>query len=580
MSKEKAYDKGVESGLKVAQKIMEQEVEAMDYLKSKVNLIVEGHDEMKNAVDRLIEDADENAIANIYGICNPIRPNEIKDHEQKMLINILASLSARNMNEAQKKFYNNLRHHLNIVGYEPDRYYDFRNIKYIESVKSIKTIAKAVRIYLFLEGSNMDGIYKYEDELFTHFEIRSFDEIDAIIETIYCLFGDDGLIEFYGDFEALGEIDERNLAYMNVEEKEYIEISNECAQIYFKGCYLYDENKSYIESSSYVIFNKGDSIKCIHKSSGIIKTVIENIKEAGKYIREGKIATYQDMVYYVIDNDLFFINIDTMDSGKICHIDEEKNDKGELCEISRLLIYKGKKILYRNGHQKCIMDFKQGKESLYRFFIIPEAQKYFMKNDYLYYVENDSDSDALIEGKGLLKIKTGYILKKYGILNGQETCISKVFGKHEMTKGIKALYQLEAEGISDNKYFCIFGYESARSSDRLGFDCFCLNIDESNVEPYKFYLWSTQIFQIEQYKNYLIYVNADKGYSLVIHDFVKNKKKVLLRNFGKTEKSSFSDRKFRGKSSFMHPSKYMRLGKWLWINDKEDEMNPRIISIC
>ena len=245
MSIAQTYNKGVESGLKVAQRIIEQEVEAMDYLKSKLDLIVEGHDEMKNAVDHLIEDADENVIASIYGICNSVRPNELKDHEQKMLINILATLSALCMNETQKKYYNNLRHHLNIDGYEPDRACDFRKIEFIESVKSIKTIAKAVRIYLFLENSNMDGIYKHEDDLFAHFELRSFDEIDAIIETIYSLFGVDGLVEFYGDFEESCEVDERNLTYLDVEEKEYIEISNECAQIYFKNCYGYDKNKTH-----------------------------------------------------------------------------------------------------------------------------------------------------------------------------------------------------------------------------------------------------------------------------------------------------------------------------------------------
>lgn len=102
MSKAKTYNEGVESGLKVAQSIIEKETEAMDYLRSKVDSIIEGHDEMKNAVDHLLEDANENAIASIYGICNPVCPNELKDHEQKMLINILATLGVLHMNEAQK----------------------------------------------------------------------------------------------------------------------------------------------------------------------------------------------------------------------------------------------------------------------------------------------------------------------------------------------------------------------------------------------------------------------------------------------------------------------------------------------
>ncbi len=573
MSIAQTYNKGVESGLKVAQRIIEQEVEAMDYLKSKLDLIVEGHDEMKNAVDHLIEDADENVIASIYGICNSVRPNELKDHEQKMLINILATLSALCMNETQKKYYNNLRHHLNIDGYEPDRACDFRKIEFIESVKSIKTIAKAVRIYLFLENSNMDGIYKHEDDLFAHFELRSFDEIDAIIETIYSLFGVDGLVEFYGDFEESCEVDERNLTYLDVEEKEYIEISNECAQIYFKNCYGYDKNKTHIESSSYVVYNEDNSIICIHKSSGIKRIVLENVEEAGEFIRKGKIVTYQDMIYYVINNDLFFINIGSMESGKICHIGEDKDDQGELYGVRSLMIYKGKKIIYKNGYRYYILDFEQGKESIKSLSIDSESGEFFMRGDYLYYVETDTDLDNY---KGN-DIKIGYRLKKYGILNDQETNVSKAFGKHDIDS-IKAVYELEAEGIYGNKYFCVFGYQSVTSPERIGFDCFYFNIDSSNAEPHSFYLWNARVFQIEQYKNYLIYVNADKRYSLVRHDFAENKKKVLLKNFGETEKSSFTDRLFLGKSSFMKPSKYMRLGEWLWIKEN-DKITPRIISI-
>ena len=130
------------------------------------------------------------------------------------------------MNEMQRRYYDNLRQHLNIGEYEPDKAYDFEKIETIESVKAIKTIAKAVRIYLFLEESGMDGIYKHEDDLFMHFEIKSFNEIDAMIEIIYYLFGVDGLIEFYGDFETLPEVDGGNFTFMDMEEKAYLEISN------------------------------------------------------------------------------------------------------------------------------------------------------------------------------------------------------------------------------------------------------------------------------------------------------------------------------------------------------------------
>ncbi len=203
MSKKKEYNQGVESGIKVSQRLIEKESEAMDYLKSRIDLIVDGHDEMNSAVEKLIADADENEVRRIYDICNTIRPVDLKDHEKKLLLNVLSTLGRDGQNDQQKKYLNNIRHHIGLHGYEPDTSYDFRLVAELESVKSIKVIAKAVRIYLYLKYLNMDGIYEHEDDLFSNFELRSYDEIDGIIETIVCLFGEEGLVEMYGNYSDL-----------------------------------------------------------------------------------------------------------------------------------------------------------------------------------------------------------------------------------------------------------------------------------------------------------------------------------------------------------------------------------------
>jgi hypothetical protein len=279
MSKANDYNKGVESGLRVAQKLIEKEAEAMDYLKSRVDLIIDGHDEMKMAVDCLIEDADENAIAKIFGICNSVKPNELKDHEKKMLINVLATLGMVKINDDQKRFFNNLRHHLNIEGYEPDTNYDFGAIKSLESVKAIKTIAKALRIYLYLKESSMDGIFQYEDELFSYFEIKSFDEIDAVIETVYCLFGKEGLIEFYGDYGDYADntidikdeegiiIDIKTLKLLRECENNSCNVSKEIAQKFFSLHNKHHGSNTY-NTTDHVIYEKDNRIYCFSKSTG------------------------------------------------------------------------------------------------------------------------------------------------------------------------------------------------------------------------------------------------------------------------------------------------------------------------
>lgn len=570
MSKKKEYNKGVESGLKVAQKIIEQEVEAMDYLKSKVDLIVEGHDEMKSAVNQLIEDADENAIINLFGVCNEAKPCDLKEHEKKVLLNILATLSLIQLNDRQREYYNNLRHHLNIQGYEPVRNYDFRNIESLESVRSIKIIAKAVRIFLYLQDCNMDGVYRHEDDLFSHFELRSFDEIDASIELLAYLFGENGLVEIYGYFGKSGEFEQKDIRYLNVPEKEKIEISDECAQIYFRDRFVYDNTLRYIESSSYVIYSNEDQIIKLHKSTGVQHVLLDHIENAAEFIEKRKITTFSDMGYYVLGNDLYFIDLDSQDSGLIFHIDEEKNSDNELYEVMRLCVYKSQKLIYKNG-ANYVVDLEEGMESAHRFSLGSETNNYFMRGDYLYFVDMDTSLDDIKHVK--------YVIKRYGILNNQTTRVSKPFGKHSWSDSIKAIYELISEGMYGKYYYCIFGYRGITSSERVGLDCFYINTDgDESGEVYNFYIWNARIYQIEQYEANLIYINADKGFSIISHDFIRNKKKVLLKKYGKTEKSTFSERLWLGKSEFQKPDKYMRLGKWIWTC-KHDKCTPEIIAI-
>ena len=70
------------------------------------------------------------------------------------------------------------------------------------------------------------------------------------------------------------------------------------------------------------------------------------------------------MLYYLIDNELCFIDINSLNSGKIVNIDEEKDDNGKISDISKLMVYKGVKIQFRNKHQYYIMDLQQGPSSI------------------------------------------------------------------------------------------------------------------------------------------------------------------------------------------------------------------------
>ena len=55
-----AFNDGVKTGLKISEKVLAQENKAMDYLREKIDLVLDGHDEMKNAINKLIEEIEEN----------------------------------------------------------------------------------------------------------------------------------------------------------------------------------------------------------------------------------------------------------------------------------------------------------------------------------------------------------------------------------------------------------------------------------------------------------------------------------------------------------------------------------------
>lgn len=585
MGKKQAYNEGVASGIKVAQKVIEREVEAMNYIKSKIDLIVEGHDEMSAVVNQLIDDANENAIARIFEICNETMPRDLVDHEKIVMLDILATLSSVGLNDRQRKYYNNLRHHLNIQGYKPNANFDFEKIESLESVRAIKVIAKAVRIFLYLQECNMDGIYRHEEDLFSHFELRSFGEIDAQIELLACLFGEDGLIEIYGDFGETGKSKEKDAKYINVPEKEYLDIDNECAQIYFNDRLYYDENLQYIESSSYVLYSNGDNIMRLDKRTKRNDVLLDHIENAADFIRKRKITTFSDMGYYVLGNDLYFVDLDSLESGFIFHINEEKvrysgetNDIDEIYEVTGLRIYKSQKLIYKNGSDY-IVDLSEGMTSARRLHLAeyvglssPEDYipsdvkgKYFLRGDHLYFIDRLIDLDDLNHTK--------YVLKRYGIVSGQVTIVSRPFGRHNSD----TIYDLIAEGIWDKYYYCIFAsYIGIESTDPVSLNCFY--IDRHSGEIHNFYIWNVHIYQIEQHKANLIYINADKGFSLTSHNFISDKKKILVKKCGKTEKSTFSERLWLGKSEFQKTDKYMRLGKWIWTR-KTGQLTPQIIPI-
>ena len=242
MGRKESYNQGIAAGIKISEEFVKNEKEAIEHLDCIVSEITVGHEEIKDAVNKLITDANDKNVANVFNIIGSTSPNDLKDYEKKMVLDIIATLITDDTNAYQKEYYNNLRHCVNIIGYNPNSSYDFRCIEEIETISSIKMIAEVVRTYLFLTNMSMDEVNMHEDDLFSHFELKSFDQIDAKIELLFSLFGKEGLIERYGHYESIVDEDivdeDDNLTSDEDEEHLNIEVADDYQETYE---YIFDQ---------------------------------------------------------------------------------------------------------------------------------------------------------------------------------------------------------------------------------------------------------------------------------------------------------------------------------------------------
>ena len=565
------FQRGIEVAANANQDFMRKQAEATEAVEKR---IVQKIDDLGNVIEMIVDDLSKQELERLYSIKSEMELTDLSENERKLLVSLLFTLMTKynQANSRQKEYFFNVKTYLQV---ENPTDCDLQSVANIDSRKDTKLIYYVVCEFLFLANGN--HTYKEDfSEFLDNFYVKpmEIEEIEERIDSVYAILGLEGLIRHFDMGYSYDEdnFDLNKSLYLNVPEKKCIEVSHECAQIYFNDRIVYDKELLYIESSSYVLYSNGDKIMKIHKSSGVQDVLIEHIKKAANFIKKKKIATFSDVAYYVLGNDLYFIDIETRKSGLICHIPEEKNSDGENNEIKDLCVFKSQKLFFKNGNNY-IIDLEEGAESAHKVSFWSETGKYSIRGDYLYFVDMDNDLDD-----DLNSIK--YVVKRYGILNNQITTVSQPFGKHstkyDSTTGI---YELESEGMYENYYYCVFGYQSALSSERMGFECFCINIDGSKLaEAKKFYIWNSRVYQIEQYGQNLIYVNADKDFSLTSHNFLSDKKVVIKKKCGKTEKSSFSDRLILGKGEFLKPDKYMRLGKWLWIR-QHDKFTPEIIAL-
>jgi hypothetical protein len=242
-------------------------------------------------------------------------------------------------------------------------------------------------------------------------------------------------------------------------------------------------------------------------------------------------------------------------------------EKYEITDLSTYKFDKSERIVFRSRRLN-VVDMEQGLSSI-KSFNVGAMHGYVHHDCYLYFIDSAYDGDFSTKK---------FVLKKHNLLTNQTTIVSKYFGEHK-DEGIKELYSLVTQGVYNGWFYCVFQYESCESMDPWGFDCFLVGIHENGAaEVRRFYIWERRVYQFEQYQGRLIYINADKDYSLISHNYLTDRKTILRKKCGETEKATVGDKLLMGKGFYQHPYPYMRLGKWIWIKDK-NKWEGDILSI-
>ncbi len=218
MSRKKDYNKGLEAGarggLKISETVIKQEKEALDRLNELIEIIAKSDSEKAELIRHLIMDVDKMETRSLFSVCNKETPYDLDEHEKMLLLDILATLSVNGINDNQRGFQNNVRRQMSVQGYMPNKEYEFGYVENLEIVSHIKIIVEVIRTFLYLQNNDRMGIEDHNADLFSNFQLnkKSFEEIDATIELFKELYGIEGLVEMYGDYESEEDSDDEEIS--------------------------------------------------------------------------------------------------------------------------------------------------------------------------------------------------------------------------------------------------------------------------------------------------------------------------------------------------------------------------------
>ena len=612
MSK-KDFNEGTKLGIRLSEDIIKGNIEANKKIIELAEKLGLNIDNLKNLINKIKDTQEEIEIEKLFGIVKIYNLLDLEKDEKIILFQILNEIGKKyEPNEFQKKFKLNLLKYLNIIPdevLEENKIGNFRNIlENFENAKALKIIYQTICEYLYLDKYIL--LEDYENILSYFYYDQYFKQnIETKIELKVKLFGIEILYEQF-QIEANKNNDklknvEENISLYEEEKKENMEISEGCVHIFF-GDTQKNGNYHYIETSSFLVYLSFNKILYLKKNENKSKELRSktlnslNILDIYSLFSKKKIASYNDILYFNVENNLYYFNLNNQEEKLIFNIKEELlkekkrldkeyfSENNEL-EITNLSVEK-EILLYRLSIPDSIsnlffydLESKENKVIAISELRYINFNEYFLKNGYLYFISKENIEEIFQLTSILPKISSDsekFSIKQYKLNSNLEP----VYVFDSFIKNTNYLLDSSIEILKTFLYGDNIVVIVKEVPDNIIESSSCIkyliNLKNSEIKNFKI---TNRIEQVEHYKNLLIYNNISKEFKIQKFDIISNKISDLIEKYGELKDSDYFDDgnwfeyqvgKFTNPELYEFPKEYRRIGKWIF-----DEINNRIIDI-
>ena len=600
------FNEGVKLKLRLSEDIIKNNIEGNKKIFEVAKKLGLNIDNIKNLIDNIKDTQEEIEIEKLFGIVKIHNLSDLEKEEKIILFQILNKIDEESIpNRYQQKFRLNLLKLFAITADETLQKNKINNFEYIleniEKKKDEKLIYKLICEYLYLdEYSSLDD---YEDILSIFLYAHQFKEtIKTEIELKVKLFGIEIL---YSQFLTEANInnnkeknEEEHICLYEKEDKENTEITENCAHIFF-GDTQKNGNYYYIETSSFVVYLSFNKIfylkKDGNKSEELKSKTLNSLNILDIYFlfSKKKITSYSDILYFNIENSLYYFNLDTQEEKLIFNIKDQLNkeyfpENSEL-EITNLSVEK-EILLYRLSTPYSISnlffyDLDSKKNNTIKISELRRINfnEYFLKNGYLYFISKENIEENFQPFSFLPKISSDsekFSIKKYKLnTNLKPINIFDSFLKNTNYALNSSIEILKIFFYNDN-IVIIAKEEPDNIVESPSYIKYLINLKNGEIKNFKI---ANKIEQVEHYKNLLIYNNISKGFKIQKFDIISNKISDLIEKYGELKDANYINDgnwfeyqvdKFSDPELYEFSKEYRRIGKWIF-----DEINNKIIDI-